>query len=164
MRLTILIATVLALSGCGAIPEARQQARVDVAAVRLAEAIKAWRDPLEDNLSNLMLSVTKLKAEEAELMASMPERAAEAREFYRAKRDYEETLANWEGIRRDLSKRKIELRIPRNPVTIHEEARLGITPVSPQISRHLLNGMGLGAGGGLVLALLIILIGRFCLD
>ena len=44
MRLTILIATVLALSGCGAIPEARQQARVEPRAVPHTSAIYRPKD------------------------------------------------------------------------------------------------------------------------
>ena len=97
-------------------------------------------------------------------MASMPERAEQAREFYRAKREYEDSLARWEGIRRDLSTKRAALRMPRTPVTIHEKAQLGIAPVSPQISLHLLNGLGVGAGAGFLLALLIIVIGRFTSD
>ena len=83
------------------------------------------------------------------------DRALESHDYVEAKREYESAQAMLQAMKKQHSMKRISLRIPRNPLTVHEKPKLGKEPVSPDVDLYLLTGKFGGAVLGAGLALLI---------
>ena len=53
------------------------------------------------------------------------------------------------------SRKRIALKMPKNPITIHEKPKESRIPVGPNVNGNLLTGGMRGAAFGLILAILI---------
>ena len=89
------------------------------------------------------------------------ERAVESPEYIEAKRDYENARDMREQMEQMHAKTRIDLKVPRSSVTIHEQPREGRAPVSPKVGPILITGGVGGMAVGLTLGLLVfVLAGR----
>ena len=148
----------LAAGGMGdAHPEmVAQSARVDVAEKELEREVVAIRKLLESQLMTVEKHQEKLKMAAPSPDSKPPVKEIVPPAYASAKRDYDAARELQQSQKLTQSSRRIQLRIPRSPVTIHERPRTGKAPVSPNVPLCL----GGGAVGGAVLGfLLAILLG-----
>lgn len=63
--------------------------------------------------------------------------------------------AMFENLEHRHSAQRINFKIPRMPLTVHEEARVGRAPVSPKVTAILVSGLVIGGSAGLLLGIVI---------
>lgn len=78
-------------------------------------------------------------------------RSLESQDFVDAKREYENAQAMLQAMKLQHSTKRIGLKIPKNPITVHEQAKAGTEPVSPKVTLFL----SLGAIVGLIFGITI---------
>ena len=79
-------------------------------------------------------------------------RSLESQDFVDAKREYENAQAMLQAMKLQHSTKRIGLKIPKNPITVHEKARAGIEPVSPKVTLFLSLGAIVGIVFGIAIA------------
>lgn len=145
----------------GGLEMIRRRARVEVLKDELSAAAGLVRDSLATRLEVLNERLETARSELSEQRDRAVKRSLESRDYMLATRDYENTRAVLEAMKREHSLRRIATQFPKNPVTVHESPREGIFPVSPNVSLYLSNGMWAGAAIGLLLAFLLGVLPRY---
>ncbi|MGJ8723431.1 MAG: Wzz/FepE/Etk N-terminal domain-containing protein [Roseibacillus sp.] len=78
-------------------------------------------------------------------------------DYRKIRRDYESALALLQELKIKHSTERVGLRAPRVTVTIHEEPRENLRPVSPNVPFNLMLGVVGGGLGGVLIAILMML-------
>lgn len=76
-----------------------------------------------------------------------------------ATREYESAQAMLEAMKVRFASQRIALKIPKLPLTVHEEPRVGRAPVAPKVTAILVSGFVVGGGAGLLLGIVIAWVG-----
>jgi len=79
------------------------------------------------------------------------DQALESQDYIEAKREYESAQAMLQSMKLQHSAKRIALKLPKNPITIHQEPKIGKKPISPRVTLYL----SLGALVGLVFGVTI---------
>ncbi len=133
----------------------RQRARVEVLEKELGAAAAAARTSMQMRMDVLKARLEAAASKVAEQRDRAVDSALESHDYIEAKREYENAQAMSQAMKKQHSSKRIALRIPKFPVTVHEKPRIGQAPVSPDVDAYLTTGKLGGAAIGAVLALLI---------
>lgn len=129
-------------------PEVKEKsAAVEQLKTELIEAVVALRDILQTQLELVEGRLAEMERSLAKRRGDALDKALKARDYVEAKRDYEKEQHMREAMELAHSGKRIALKIPRTPVTIHEKPRLASEPVEPQVMR--MGAIGLLGGGAL---------------
>jgi uncharacterized protein involved in exopolysaccharide biosynthesis len=139
----------------GGLDVIRQRAMVAVLKDEMERGVVTFREAMQTRLHLLEGRMETARSAVESWRDRVVDMALETHDFVEAKREYENAQAMLQSMKRQLSMKRIALKIPKNPITIHEKPREGRAPVSPDGDLYLTTGMFGGAGIGGALALLI---------
>ncbi|MFP6867062.1 MAG: polysaccharide biosynthesis tyrosine autokinase, partial [Roseibacillus sp.] len=114
------------------------------AVVVLQETLRTQLQLVNDQLEQLKVVVEERRFEAVD-------KALQSQDYLEAKQDYQSAKTMLQTMKITNSSKRIALKIPKNPITIHEESKLGTDPVSPKVTLYL----SLGAVVGLVFGIAI---------
>lgn len=117
----------------------------------LERSVTALREILQTQLNLVESRLEQMGNVVSERKDEAVDKALESHDYIEAKRDYENAQAMLQSMKLQHSTKRISLQIPKNPITIHEEAREGKNPVSPRVTLYL----SLGAVVGLIFGVAI---------
>lgn len=114
------------------------------AVVVLQETLRTQLQLVNDQLEQLKVVVEERRFDAVD-------KALQSQDYIEAKHDYQAAKAMLQTMKITNLSKRIALKIPKNPITIHEESKLGKDPVSPKVTLYL----SLGAVVGLVFGIAI---------
>lgn len=115
------------------------------------DAVVILQDLLQTKLELVDGELEELRRVVDEYNREAVDKALQSQEYVDAKQDYESAKDILKSLKVTAASKRIELRIPKNPITIHEEPKMGKSPVSPKVTLYL----SLGAVVGLVFGIAI---------
>lgn len=144
-------------SGLGPNHPATESGKLAVAEARarLESAIASLEVILETEADLNRERILEMKKVVGERRDRAVDQALESHDYIEAKNDYERAVVLLEKLKVQTAGNRIALRIPRSPVTIHEEPKVARTPVSPKVDLIFASGSGIGLVVGLVIGILV---------
>ena len=115
-------------------------------------AVASLRESLATNYELLSKQLDVMKNTSAEQEAELVELATELHDYREATREYESSLALLQQLKLTHSSERVGLRAPREPITIHDDAKVGGKPVSPKVTLNLVLGAVVGLIFGIAIA------------
>ena len=115
-------------------------------------AVASLRESLATNYELLSKQLDVMKNTSAEQEAELVELATELHDYREATREYESSLALLQQLKLTHSSERVGLRAPREPITIHDDAKVGGKPVSPKVTLNLVLGAVVGLVFGIAIA------------
>ncbi|MDA0765969.1 MAG: polysaccharide biosynthesis tyrosine autokinase [Verrucomicrobia bacterium] len=117
---------------------------LEKAVTSLREILKTQMELVDGRLSNMRETRNQQRD-------NAVDRALESHDYVEAKREYENAQGMLQAMKLQHSSKRIGLRIPKVPITMHQEATTGRSPVSPKVTLYL----SLGAIVGLIFGITI---------
>ncbi len=117
----------------------------------LKGAVVVLQEILQTQLQLVDSQLQKMKEVVVERRFDAVDKALQSQDYIEAKQDYMSSKAMLQTMKINHSSKRIALKIPKNPITIHEEPQIGQSPVSPKVTLFL----SLGALVGLVFGVAI---------
>ncbi len=117
----------------------------------LKAAVVVLRELLKTQLSLVNGQLEKIKDRVEDRRFDAVDKALQSQDYVEAKQDYETAKAMLSQMKLTNSARRIALKIPKNPITILEDPKLGKDPVYPKVTLFL----SLGAAVGLIFGVAI---------
>ena len=115
-------------------------------------AVASLRESLATNYELISKQLDVMKNTSAEQEAELVELATELHDYREATREYESSLALLQELKLTHSSERVGLRAPREPITIHDDAKVGGKPVSPKVTLNLVLGAVVGLIFGIAIA------------
>jgi capsular exopolysaccharide synthesis family protein len=143
----------LAASGLGVQHPSIAMAKISQAALKvdLDQQVVVLREVLQTQLNLVDSKLDKLKQVVEERRFDAVDKALQSQDYVEAKQDYESAKNMLLTMKITNSSKRIALKIPKNPITIHQDPKIGNEPVSPKVTLYL----SLGAVVGLVFGIAI---------
>lgn len=117
----------------------------------LNNAVVDLREILQKRIELISSRVEKMNEVVNQRRDVAVDKALESHDYIEAKREYEQAQQMLQAMKLQHSTKRIELQIPRNPITIHEAPKISNVPVSPKVTLYL----SLGAIVGLIFGVAI---------
>ena len=121
-------------------------------------AVTASKDGLKTDLDIMSSRLEKLHEVLEERRFDAVDKALQSQDYVEAKTEYESAKSMLKEMKLTNSARRIALKIPRMPITIHEEPGIAKVPVSSGVGLAVVKGVAIGTLLGLVCALPISLL------
>lgn len=115
-------------------------------------AVASLRESLATNYELISKQLDVMRNTSAEQEAELVELATELHDYREATREYESSLALLQELKLTHSSERVGLRAPREPITIHDDAKVGGKPVSPKVTLNLVLGAVVGLIFGIAIA------------
>ncbi|MEO1837355.1 MAG: polysaccharide biosynthesis tyrosine autokinase [Akkermansiaceae bacterium] len=143
----------MAASGLGAKHPSIAMAKIsqDALKVDLDQQVVVLQEVLQTQLNLVDSKLDKLSEVVEERRFDAVDKALQSQDYVEAKQDYESAKGMLRTMKITNSSKRIALKIPKNPITIHEEPKMGTDPVSPKVTLYL----SLGAVVGLIFGIAI---------
>jgi succinoglycan biosynthesis transport protein ExoP len=143
----------MAASGLGVKHPSIAMAQIsqDALKVDLDQQVVVLQEVLQTQLNLVDSKLAKLGEVVEERRFDAVDKALQSQDYVEAKQDYETAKAMLQTMKITNSSKRIALKIPKNPITIHEEPKMGTDPVSPKVTLYL----SLGAVVGLIFGIAI---------
>jgi capsular exopolysaccharide synthesis family protein len=143
----------MAASGLGVKHPSIAMAQIsqDALKVDLDQQVVVLQEVLQTQLNLVDSKLDKLSEVVEERRFDAVDKALQSQDYVEAKQDYETAKAMLQTMKITNSSKRIALKIPKNPITIHEEPKMGTDPVSPKVTLYL----SLGAVVGLIFGIAI---------
>jgi len=140
-------------SGLGAKhPDMQMRAiRIEKLMIDLEKAVASLRVILQTQLDLVEARLGEMRQVVGSRKDEAVDKALESHEYLDAKREYEQAQDLLQKMKLQHFTKRISLKIPKDPITIHEIPQVGKSPVSPKVTLYL----SLGAVVGLIFGVAI---------
>ena len=118
----------------------------------LDSAISTLRESLQTNFEMISEQLLVMEGTRAEKDADLVNLATEMHDYKEATREYESALTLLQELKLKHSTERVGLRSPREPITIQEDPKEGLKPVSPKVTLNLVLGAIIGLIFGIAIA------------
>lgn len=115
-------------------------------------AVATLRESLATNFEMISEQLLVMEGDSAKQEDEMVELATEMHTYREATRDYEAALALLQDLKVTHSTERVSLSSPREPITIQEDPKLGLKPISPKVTLNLVLGAVVGLVFGIAIA------------
>lgn len=118
----------------------------------LDSSVATLRESLATNFELISQQLDVMKNTSAEQEGELVKLATEMHEYREATREYESSLSLLQELKLKHSTERVGLRAPREPITIQEDPKVGLNPVSPKVTLNLVLGAVVGLVFGIAIA------------
>ena len=141
-------------SGLGAQHPTMEMLQINISNLRtdLGKAVDSLRVIMQTQLDLVEGRLEEMGQVVRDRRTVAVDRALESHEYVESRRQYENAQSMLQQMKLQHSSKRISLKIPKNPITIHEEPKAGRRPVSPKVTLYLTLGAVVGLVFGIAIA------------